>query len=742
MKHLVVFLALFTTLTNHAQLASNDSIVNLSDVTIIGKKSKTLPGAGEVISPKKIAKLNQPDINKVLRTVPGVNVRDEEGFGLRPNIGLRGTPVNRSSKITIMEDGILMSPAAYADPAAYYFPTFARMESLEVLKGSSQIKFGPYTIGGVINLISTPFTDKFKGFALASYGSFDTNQQRLWIADKVNQVSYVFEANRFASYGFKELDNGGNTGFDRRDFMGKIGWQNKAESKIKQSFSLKFLNMTEDSNETYLGLTFADFQNNPYRRYAATERDNLDMTHQHVIFNHTIQPLKDLQISNTAYYTKTYRDWARVNSVGGQSVTNIIRDPQTHAIPYQIMTGQADGAIVFQSAARTFVNKGIQTNIKYHFHTGEVKHDIQVGLRYHEDDADRLATRSNFNMTGGRMVMTGASFVGNQENQIRNAFAFASYLQYDLNYKKLTFSPGLRFENINLRLDNYGNNDYARLGTNLIQSRNHLEAFLPGVGMNYQLTDKMNAFGGVHKGFSPPGMPRANSEEQARVEESINYELGYRYKTYGINAQVVGFYNDYSNILGSDTMAGGGLGTGDMFNAGRATIKGIEVGIDYDIVSAYNNQANYRLPLSLAYTYTDAKFKETFINGGGDWGSGEIKSNDLIPFITPHLFTATFGFENDKFNTTLISRFVGNTRTSPGQNDAIVPNYNNTYDEVNTIAKYWAFDWSANYKLTEKLTIFSMVNNVFNNSYIVANLPQGYRPGMPFAANFGLKFEF
>lgn len=741
MKKIICLPALLFAVGLQAQEVLSDSVFLLSDVTIIGARTKTLPGSGALISNKKLLQLNQPDINKVLRTIPGVNIRDEEGFGLRPNIGLRGTPVNRSARITLMEDGILMAPAPYADPSAYYFPTFARMEGVEVLKGSSQIKYGPYTIGGAINLLSTSIPTSFKAFAQASYGSFGNNQQRVWVGDSKKNFDYVFEINRLASKGFKELDNGGNTGFDRRDVMGKLRWHTSENARVAQAVTLKFVNSTEDGNESYLGLTYEDFIANPNRRYAATQSDKLNMTHHHVSLNHIIHPLKNVSLSTTAYYAKTFRDWARVNSIGGQSVNNILNNPVAHATPYAVMTGKADGSIAFQGAARDFTVKGIQSNAQYNFVTGEVKHTLQAGARYHQDQADRYATQSTYAMTKGLMVQTNAGVRGNNENQIRSAKSIATYLQYDINYKALTITPGIRYESIQFELQNYGNADFGRQGTALKTASNDFSVVLPGVGINYALTTVSNIFGGVHKGFSPPGTPTTNSTEQAKVETAINYELGYRFIKSNFNMQVAGFRNNYANILGSDNMSSGGLGTGNMFNAGNAVTQGVELSAEYNVLSAFNTVTTTRLPIVIAYTYTDARFKETFNNAGGDWGSGEVKKGDLIPFITPHLFTGSIGIENAKYNVTLTSRFVSKTRTKPGQEEEIIPANNVMYTDVNTIDRNWVFDLSGNYTLNKNITLFSTVNNLFNNKYIVANLPQGYRPGMPFAINVGVRAQ-
>lgn len=739
---LYLLLTLFISATAFAQTgALSDSLrtIETQCVSIFGLQNKSFGGSGSRISNTHLQKMNQVDINKVLRSMPGIQVRDEEGFGLRPNIGMRGTPVNRSSKITIMEDGILMAPAAYADPAAYYFPTFTRMSGIEILKGSSQIKYGPYTIGGAINLLSTPIPNAFKAFAQANYGSFGMNQQRLWVGDSKGQLSYLFEVNRLAATGFKELDGGGNTGFDRRDYLVKLRWQSHSQAKNKQSLQLKMVHTEEQANETYLGLNFSDFMTNPLRRYSGTQKDQLNLFHNHIVLQHIIAPFKNFDITTSAYYTQTFRDWGRANSFGGKSINAILADNVTNLTAYEVMTGQADGEVIFRSAARNFYTKGIQSNAHYRLTKGAFKHATEIGLRLHSDEANRYGTQSKYQMTNGLMILTDGGEQGNQENQIRQGISFAAHVRYQIEYKKWSLNTGIRQETIGLEFLNFGTTDFARTGNNLKSAQNNIQIWLPGASLTFEPNTQSTIFIGVHKGFSPPGMPNTSTNEQAKAEEAINYELGYRISSRFNQIQAVLFRSDYANLLGSDNISGGGIGTGEQFNAGQALIQGVELSAQHLLQLPFVK--NTVIPINVSYTYTNATFAQTFINGGGDWGSGQINSGDHIPFITPHLLSSSIGIEHKNWNAIVSANYVGTTRTTPGQDLIVYPTTDQNYNSVNSINAFTLIDLSVNYQINSNWTCYTSLQNIANNLNIVANLPQGYRSAMPRAITLGVKMK-
>ena len=277
--------------------------VEISSISLsgIGAGKDNLPGSVHYLSSLELDKFKYFDVNRTLRNIPGVYFQEEDGFGLRPNIGLRGTGSERSSKITIMEDGVLSAPAPYVAPSAYYFPTIGRMSGVEVLKGNSQIRFGPYTTGGALNLISTPIPSVFKGYLNVRGGSFGTHSLHSWVGNSHKNIAYVAETFQYGSNGFKTLPNDGPTGFDKEDYLFKWRIHTNPEARIYQSLTIKAAWAQERSHETYLGLARQDFEADPFQRYAASQEDLMTTDQRQLNVRYTVQFSKNLELNLTAY---------------------------------------------------------------------------------------------------------------------------------------------------------------------------------------------------------------------------------------------------------------------------------------------------------------------------------------------------------------------------------------------------------------------------------------------------------
>jgi len=738
MKKIFIAFALLVIGTIYAQEANQkDSVKVLKEVVIsanqiIGSKFEAAnkTGSASYISSEELQKFNYNDINRVLRTVTGVNIYEEDGFGLRPNISLRGTSPDRSAKITLMEDNILIAPAPYSAPAAYYVPSVARMSAVEILKGSSQIQYGPFTTGGTINFVSAPIPKKFNASISTDYGSFNTSRTTAGIGIANETIGAVVQFLNYNSDGFKKLPSGSNTGFDKNDIMAKVKMQSKASSKLYNAIEFKMVYADENANETYLGLTEADFNKSPYMRYAGSEKDNIDTKNNQFSVTHTLKTSSYFSITTAAYRNKFARNWYKLNDVRFAGTTYnidaILENPTTNALAFDYITGaqnSPNNALRVRANNREYLAQGIQTKLDFHYLTGNVYHDLEIGARYHKDNEDRFQWNDSYSMQNGQMVLTTAGIRGTQDNRIAFAEAIALHALYKIKYNNLTITPGIRFESIDLKNKNYGLNDVNRSGTNLTENDNHQKIWLPGIGANYKINNYLTFFGGVHKGFAPPtNTPGTNAEK------SINYEVGSRFNYQKISGELVLYLNDYSNLLGSDLAASGGTGTLDQFNAGEANVKGIEFLVNYQVL---NQDSKFKLPITFGYTLTDTEFKNNFASTDGIWGS--IKQGDEIPYISKHQMNSSIALEHEKFEVIIAARFNGKFRTKAGQgtfiNELTVPN--------NTI-----IDLASKYKFNKHFSINGTINNVLDTQYLVARVPSGLRPGMPFSASIGITAQF
>ncbi len=387
-----------------------------------------IAGSAHFIGPRELAELPTvfDDVHDVLRTVPGVYVQEEEGYGLRPNVGLRGTGSERSGKITLMEDGVLIAPAPYAAPSAYYFPVVGRMEAVEVRKGSSQIQYGPRTIGGALNLISSPIPETLSWNAELTGASEATGKARVRIGDSGEHVGWLAETYQARTDGFKHLDGGGDTGFEIQDYVVKGRLRTSPDADRYQELQVKLHAYDEISDETYLGLTDADFAADPFRRYAASQADVMDAEQTQVQLRHFIRPTPAVDVTTVAYRNDFARNWYKLGSVLGESIGGVLEDPDAHPDAMAVLEGgdsPAD-ALTVRANNREYYAAGIQSILGVRF-DGAGRHETQVGVRYHQDEEDRFQHADGFRMTDGRMELTSSGAPGSQANRIGEASALS-----------------------------------------------------------------------------------------------------------------------------------------------------------------------------------------------------------------------------------------------------------------------------------------------------------------------------
>jgi len=714
-----------------------DSLQQLDEIilkanTILGNKfvAQNRTGASYYLSSQELDKFGNTDVNRALRQVPGVSLYEEDGFGLRPNLSLRGTSPQRSSKITLMEDGVLIAPAPYSAPAAYYFPSIGRMEAVEILKGSSQVQYGPFTTGGAINLVSTAIPETNKINIRSRYGSFNTHQIYLSAGQNKERLGYLLEYQKNASNGFKQLSNQ-TTGFDLFDLMGKIRYRSSSEAKLPYYLELKYHFYDEVSDETYLGLTEADFLNTPFKRYAASQKDQMKARQRQLMLTQVTDFMDQIKLITNIYQNRFTRNWYKLDDVvfrgEKEKLSSVLDNPLNLPFHMQILKGtlnsDSEGLLV-KANNRAYSSYGVQSKFDYHWYDARnAFHDFEIGVRLHYDEEDRFQWEDGYQIIEGKMELTSEGEKGVEGNRISSAKALATYALYKYKWKGLTLTTGLRVEDITLMREDFGKNDPNRVGSNLLYRENAVQVVIPGFGFNYNLQRNFSLFGGVHKGFSPPGN---TSGEQ--TEESVNYELGTRFSWGRLRGEGTGYYNDYSNLLGSDLAATGGTGTLDQFNAGEVAVSGLELLLNLDLAKS---ESVFKFPISFAYTLTNAVFKNNFESTEGIWGA--VKDGDRVPYIPQHQSNITVSLVHSKFEIHL------NFRT---QSDFVVRTVTSSNEQIKSIGAHRLVDLSANYRINSKVRFTTQIINLLNSTYAASQLPSGYRPGHPFGIYSGLTVSF
>lgn len=715
---LLFWIQLFLFLTNHvfSQTINNDTenqnkvyndsikIFTFPQIDIIGETPSLfnrIPGSAYLITLKNLKSTEPLTGNEVFKTIPGINAVDEEGMGLRMNIGIRGLDPDRSRTSLVLEDGVPVALAPYGEPELYYTPPIDRMAGIEIVKGSGSILFGPQTIGGVINY-KTPDPPPTHSAGLTLRGGKDG-----YVSGILNYGTTVKNIGIYTGFMHKQSDKVGTLKFNVNDLTSKLKFELSSNSMI----GLKLGYYDEKSNSTYVGITQTMYEHGEYytliapfdelkiRRYSAS------ITHDHV-FN------KNISIKTSAYGYTTSRNWRRQDFSRNPSASNLT------GVVFGDTT-VSGGAIYMMNSTgnrnRQFQVLGFEPRVFVTYTLGNVRNELDGGVRIlYEKALEQRVNGNRFDALSGDLR--------NDEERVGNAYTVFVQNRIFVN-KYPSIVPGLRVELFNFKRQIFRTND---IDTN-IQNDGSISELIPGLGINYNINDKYVVFAGVHKGFAPPRIKDAINSSgdvlELEPERSWNFELGTRlYLNNDINFELTGYLLDFSNQIIPVSQSSGGTGTG-LVNGGKTRHTGLESSFNYNIGSLFSKSVKLIIGAGLSLNKSEYT-SDRFIPKGND--TVNIKGNTLpyapkVIFNTILSLQTNFGF-NLKVNGSFIGKqFADELNTVESSNDGL----------IGEIPSRFILDITGKYFFKELNTSFYVsVKNLTDERYIASRRPSGIKVGL------------
>lgn len=684
---------------------NEDVVVLASEVSGNSERLRRLPGSVDVVDRETLDRGNVMTTNEALRKIAGVNVRDEEGLGLRPNIGIRGLNPTRSTKVLLLEDGIPLTYAPYGDNASYYHPPIERFERIEVFKGGAQIGYGPQTISGLVNYITPAPPSRSAGALHLAGGNRAYFNGHANYGNTIGKTGFLFDYMRKQGDGSRE-----NLHSDLNDVNLKLTHAIGAD----QVWTLRSNYYSEDSNITYSGLRQAEWEANPRANPFKNDFFYVDRYGTSATHGYTLNG--NIALTTNAYFTSFRRHWWRQSSNSGQR-PNDSGDPNCGGMANLSTTCGNEGRL------RQYYTFGVEPRLRVHHRAFGVTGEADFGVRVHfEQQNRRQENGATPTARSGELVELNL-----RDNQAYSTFALNRFL-----FGNWTLTPGFRIEHVRFERTN----QLANSGTGAT-GETELTQFIPGVGVSHTLGDRATAFAGVHRGFAPPRTEDVITNLGGVVdldpELSWNYEVGARTElARGVRFDGTFFRMDYENQIVPASLSGGVGAT--LTNGGATLHQGVEMVGRIDTAPMLNSMHN--VSLRLAYTYVPvAKFTGMRFSNIGGFSNVSVGGNRL-PYAPEHLLTLGVGYALPRG----LDLQLDVVRSSGQFGDDLNTVAATADGQRGLIPGSTVWNSAVNYDL-DRATVFFTIKNLLDDTFIV-DRARGILPNMPRLLQVGVRARF
>lgn len=668
--------------------------VVLPRIDVVGNDEhavKKVPGAVHIVTKEELQSQHPMSTEAALKNVPGIVIKPEEESAIVANIGMRGLSA-ADYKTLILEDGVPVAPGLFVGNGRYYNPRIQRMESIEVLKGAASLRYGPSTIGGVINYqTKTPEPGVSLSGRAGSFGYREATVEAGGRSQSGEALGGIFYT-KATSDGFQ------SKGFDMEDLMLKGGMA----IGNSQWIGLKLTHYKNDANISYRGHFLdayrADAKDNPAPDdWFLTERQSLDL-------NHEWQISSDATLNTLLYWSKMNRDYWRFGTVAG---TPTVGTGENKRWNY---------SNTVQGNNRAFDRMGVDSRLNIRHTSFGMANETEFGVRLMEEEmVDQTINATRANSRSGTMT----------KDVIDSAVSLALFAQnrFIVN-DKLGITPGLRIER-------YTQKRHERMDVVATAGQNAKTSnveYLPGVGATYQATPMAQLFGGVYKAFSPALSSDALDglqDQQLDAERSINLEIGVRGGSDRLSYEATVFRMEFDNQIipaNSNTNF-------QKTNGGKTLHQGMEAAVAYAFANGFNINANLTyIPI--------AKFVGNRYNANGTLNTPDGNRVTYTPELVTNL---SLGYKSGPLQAALSVNYMDSQFTDVTNTQALTES--NTGFFTGKLAAYTTADLTANYSVSKQFSVFGAIKNLTDKRYI-ASLRQGVYAGPERSFEVGAKYMF
>lgn len=490
-------------------------------------------GGRSVIPERVVADQAHGSLVELLRRVPGLHSQVESGTDVRLNVGLRGTDSRRSGLTTLLLDGVPINQAPYGYIDADLFPlTFERVARIDVIRGGAAARYGPNSVGGVVNFVTPDIPRCPTGRVRVRYGSWNEHSEVVSAGGTFDRLGVLATLVERGGDGWRE-----NSAFTVWDGSLKLRYA----AGPCDSVSVWGSHYDVDSREPG-GLTQAAYDADPSQTLRPNDRLDGEVTIGSGTWTHTFRPGATLDVIVWAV------DYAR------DAVTE-----RPIVAPYTRV----------RHSKGEFDNLGVEARLAFDACVGGRRNDVYVSARYVQERA--LLFNEAFPVAGGPAILP---------HEIHSDFgtdAWALFVEDRVEWtRRWSSSVGARIEHIAMDSESRDNG-----ATNA----DSFDVVLPEASVTCLLRPWLGAYASYQRSFTPPQYlafdPTSAFFTPIDPEKADTFEVGLRWQAHrGFEGSVALYHTSYTDKI---DVVNTPAGLKQYFNTGKAKNYGLELEVRYDL---------------------------------------------------------------------------------------------------------------------------------------------------------------